>query len=101
MTNKELEQLQVSKIKTSYVHSLKSKKSEIDSTYLDKKVSTEQFRTYIRNIIVNTNSKSLEDKSPATKRFLIALSKQYNKDGIIQLVYNSMLKADGLGAIKI
>ena len=99
MTNKELEQLQVSKIKTSYVHSLQSHKTEIDNTYLDKSVSTEQFKTYIRNIIMNTNSLEYSDKSPATKRFLMSLNKQYNKAGIITLVYNSMLKADGLGVI--
>lgn len=99
MTNQELAQRQVSTIKASYSHTLTKYKTDIDTTFLNKSVDTKGFKHYIRQLIIGTNDKPIEDKSPATKRFLTSLDRQYNKDGVLMLVYNSMLKADGLGVI--
>ena len=86
--------------KSSYVHSLLKKKDEINSKYSDSRVSTQQLKQFVREIIISTNDKDLDKKSVATKRFLISLDQQKSKTGILQLVYNSMLNGDGCGVIK-
>jgi hypothetical protein len=48
---------------------------------------------------MSTNNLPLEKKSPATKRFIQSLKTKRNKDEIVFLVTNSLLKADGLGTI--
>lgn len=50
-------------------------------------------------VVMSTNSKEYDQKSVATKRFLINLEKQRTKDGIIFLVYNSKLNGDGCGVV--
>jgi hypothetical protein len=53
----------------------------------------------VESIVVGTNTKDLEHKSQATKRFLMYLRKQRTKDGIMTLVWNARLKGDGLGVL--
>lgn len=83
--------------KSSYVHSLYEHKDEITSQFESRSINTQQFKQFIREIIINTNDKSLENKSKSTKRFLTSLEQQNSKTGVLQLVWNSMLKGDGLG----
>jgi hypothetical protein len=91
--------IQLTKIKTSYVHSLQQNKNLIDSNYYNKNITTQQLKQIVRDIIISTNDKSIENKSTSTKRFLSSLERQRTKDNIITLVYNSMLNGDGLGVI--
>lgn len=90
--------IELTKTKNTYANHLADLRTAIDSAYEDLNISTEDFRTLVRDIIMKTNNKSLEKKSQATKRFLMALDKQRSKDQILILVYNSMLLADGLGS---
>lgn len=85
--------------KTSYVHSLKEHKDEINRRVNDPMINTIQLKQYVKDVVVNTNDKTLENKSAATKRFLMSLDKQKSKAGILTLVWNSMLNGDGLGVI--
>lgn len=91
--------IELSKVKASYTHSLAKNLNEINRKYADKSVSTYYFKNYIKNLVLETNDKSIDDKSPATKRFLASLENQKSKDQIITLVYNTYCKADGLGVI--
>lgn len=96
MTN----QIQLTTKKSSYVHSLSEYKTEINLKYENTSVSVQQLKQFVRDIIINTNNKTLENKSQSTKKFLMSLEKQTSKTGILQLVWNSMLNGDGLGVIK-
>ncbi len=92
-------QVELTKINGSYVNQLQANIAEINNKFSDRTVSTQQLKQIVRDIVIDTNDKSLNDKSPATKRFLDSLEKQKSKDGIIMLVYNAQLKGDGLGVI--
>ncbi len=96
MTN----QIQLTTKKSSYVHSLSEYKTEITLKYENPSVNVQQLKQFVRDIIINTNNKTLENKSQSTKKFLMSLEKQTSKTGILQLVWNSMLNGDGLGVIK-
>jgi len=85
--------------KGSYVENLVAHETEINNAYNNYNVKVPQFLSLIESIIVDTNTKDLDKKSPATKRFLIALRKQRTKDGIMTLVWNARLKGDGLGVL--
>ena len=91
--------IELSKVNTSYVNQLEMRNDEIEQSYYDSSVSVQQFKKVVRDIIIETNDKSLEEKSTATKRFLSSLEKLNSKETIIQLVWNSRLNGDGLGVI--
>ena len=93
MTN----QIELTTKKSSYVHSLFEHRDEITKKFESKQVNTNQLRQFVREIVINTNSKTVDNKSQSTKRFLLSLDKQTSKVGIVQLVWNSMMKGDGLG----
>ena len=90
-------QVELTTKKSSYVHSLFEHRDEITSRYEDRTVNTNQLKQFVREIVINTNSKTIENKSQSTKKFLMYLDKQTSKVGIVQLVWNSMMKGDGLG----
>lgn len=90
---------QLTKVTGSYVHCLQEKTTEIVAEYNNVRVSTPQFKQFVRTIVMSANTKPLEQKSVATKRFLTSLERQTSKDGILMLVYNSQLNGDGLGVI--
>lgn len=92
-------QLELTTKKTSYVHSLCEYKDEINNRFNNPSITTVQLKQFVREVVINTNEKSLEQKSVATKKFLMSLDKQKSKYGILQLVWNSMLNGDGLGVI--
>jgi hypothetical protein len=96
---KSLSEIQLTTKKSSYVHSLTEKNSEIENSYYDRTVSTLQFKEVVRNIVLETNNKTESNKSESTKRFLLSLDRQKSKDGILQLVWNSRMKGDGLGVV--
>lgn len=83
--------------KSSYVHSLMTRNEEIEKSYYDNSISLAQFKTVVRNIVLETNNKTVENKSVATKRFLSSLEQQKSKTGVLQLVWNARMKGDGLG----
>lgn len=85
--------------KSSYVYSLNEHKDEITNKFNNPSITTVQLKQFVREIIINTNDKTLENKSQSTKRFLLSLDKQKSKYGILTLVWNSMLNGDGLGVI--
>lgn len=91
--------MELTKIKNSYVHELNAHQKEIDDCYNNKSKNVNDLKDLVRQIVMNTNSKSYDEKSVATKRFLLSLEKQRSKDDIITLVYNSKLNGDGLGVI--
>jgi predicted RNA binding protein with dsRBD fold (UPF0201 family) len=93
MTN----QIELTTKKTSYVHSLFEHRDEITKKFESKQVNTNQLKQFVREIVINTNSKTVDNKSQSTKRFLMYLDKQTSKVGVVQLVWNSMMKGDGLG----
>ncbi len=93
MTN----QIELTTKKTSYVHSLFEHRDEITKKFESKQVNTNQLKQFVREIVINTNSKTVDNKSQSTKRFLMYLDKQKSKVGVVQLVWNSMMKGDGLG----
>ena len=93
MTN----QIELTTKKTSYVHSLFEHRDEITKKFESKQVNTNQLKQFVREIVINTNSKTVDNKSQSTKRFLMSLDKQTSKTGIVMLVWNSMMKGDGLG----
>lgn len=93
MTN----QIELTTKKSSYVHSLFEHRDEITKKFESKQVNTNQFKQFVREIVINTNSKTVDNKSQSTKRFLLSLDKQTSKTGIVMLVWNSMMKGDGLG----
>lgn len=83
--------------KSSYVYSLAEHNDEIENNYYDQSISLSQFKQVVKNIVLATNNKSEDEKSPATKRFLSSVDKQYSKTGVLQLVWNARMKGDGLG----
>ena len=85
--------------KTSYVYSLRDHKEEINKKVNDPSINTIQLKQYVKDVVISTNDKTIEQKSQATKRFLMSLDKQKSKTGILTLVWNSMLNGDGLGVI--
>ena len=85
--------------KGSYVENLVAHEAEINNAYNNYSIKVPQFMSLVEAIVVDTNSKDLEHKSQATKRFLISLRKQRTKDGIMTLVWNARLKGDGLGVL--
>jgi len=89
--------IELTKIKGSYVNQLEQRNTEIENSYYDQSVTTQEFKQVVKNIVLETNTKSVEKKSVATKRFLESLERQRTKDGIIMLVWNARLKGDGLG----
>lgn len=91
--------MELTKIKNSYVHELNVHQKEIDACYNDKAKNVNDLKDLVRQVVMNTNSKEYDQKSVATKRFLISLEKQRTKDGIIFLVYSSKLNGDGCGVI--
>ena len=93
MTN----QIELTTKKSSYVHSLFEHRDEITRKYENKQVNTQQLKQFVRDIVISTNSKTIENKSQSTKKFLLSLDKQTSKTGIVMLVWNSMMKGDGLG----
>lgn len=93
MTN----QVELTTKKSSYVHALFEHRDEITQKFEDRSINTVQLKNFIREIVLNINSKTIENKSQSTKRFLTYLDKQISKTGIVQLVWNSMMKGDGLG----
>jgi hypothetical protein len=90
---------ELSKNSNSFAYSLNSNLSKIYEMYGSKSVSTESLRETVLHIVMSTNDLPLEKKSPATKRFIQSLRTRRNKDEIVFLVTNSLLKADGLGTI--
>lgn len=91
--------MELTKIKNSYVHELNEHQKEIDACYNDINKTVNDLKSLVKQVVMNTNSKEYDQKSVATKRFLINLEKQRTKDGIIFLVYNSKLNGDGCGVI--
>jgi transcriptional accessory protein Tex/SPT6 len=85
--------------KGSYVENLVAHEAEINKAYSNYSIKTPQFMSLVESIVVGTNTKDLEHKSQATKRFLMYLRKQRTKDGIMTLVWNARLKGDGLGVL--
>lgn len=94
MTNKEL-----SKTSSSFAYALNNNLPKIYELYGSKTVSTESLKQTVLHIVMGVNNLPLEKKSPATKRFIQSLNTKRNKDEIVFLVTNSLLKADGLGTI--
>lgn len=90
---------ELTNIKSSYVGNLKANKNTFDYAYANPAIKADQLKSIVKNIVLNTNDKTIEDKSEATKRFLVSLDKLRSKDQIMTLVYNSMLKGDGQGVI--
>ena len=90
---------ELSKNSNSFAYSLNSNLSKIYELYGSKSVSTESLRETVLHIVMSTNDLPIENKSPATKRFIQSLRTKRNKDEIVFLVTNSLLKADGLGTI--
>lgn len=91
--------LELTECKGSYVNRLIEYRAYIEMRYTEPDVSVSEFRNTVREIILTTNGKKIEDKSPATKRFLTYLSKARTKDDISFLVWNAALKGDGLGVL--
>lgn len=91
--------IQLTKKKTSYVNQLSLHKEEINKQVNNPLVSLQQLKQYVRDVVISTNDKSLENKSQATKRFLMSLDKQKSKSNVLTLVWNSMLNGDGFGVI--
>lgn len=85
--------------KGSYVENLVAHEAEINNAYNNYSIKAPQFMSLVGSIVVSTNSKELDKKSAATKRFLTNLRKQRTKDGIMTLVWNARLKGDGLGVV--
>lgn len=92
-------QINLTTVNGSYVQQLFQHDSELKNSFNDKSVSVYQLKQLVRDIVVNTNNKSIENKSTSTKRFLRSLEGQNSKLGIMTLVYNSILNGDGLGVI--
>jgi hypothetical protein len=92
-----INQIELTTKKTSYVHSLFEHRDEITKKFESKQVNTNQLKQFVREIVINTNSKTVDNKSQSTKRFLMYLDKRTSKVGVVQLVWNSMMKGDGLG----
>jgi hypothetical protein len=90
---------ELSKISGSFANSLNNNLSKIYELHGLKSVTTESLRQTVLHIVMNTNNLPLEKKSTATKRFIQSLNQKRNKDEIVFLVTNSILKADGLGTI--
>lgn len=90
---------ELSKNSNSFAYSLNNNLSKIYELYGSKSVTTESLRQTVLHIVMSTNNLPIEKKSPATKRFIQTLNTRRNKDEIVFLVTNSLLKADGLGTI--
>lgn len=91
--------LELTECKGSYVNRLIENKVYIERMYNSPKVSAAEFRAEVRQIVLTTNHKKIEDKSEATKRFLSFLNKVKTKTDILSLVWNATLKGDGLGVL--
>ena len=74
--------------------------SDIITAVTEDSTSFAEMQAYIRNLIIKINDKPIDKKSPATKKFLLALNKQYSKAGISLLVYNTLLAGDNMAVIK-
>ena len=86
--------------KHSYVYHLNVNSDLIQDMYEDESINSYQLADKVKQIIINVNDKEIDKKSKATLRFLQSLDKvKYSKDEIVMLVWNSMMKGDGLGVI--
>ena len=83
----------------SYVYHLNANKNEIQDMYEDEAINTKTLIDRIKQIVINVNTKELSQKSKATLRFLASLESKKTKDDVVMLVWNSMMKGDGLGVI--
>ena len=79
-------------------HALESNKVEIERLYNANNLAN--MKEFVRNVVVSINDKPLDKKSVATKRFLNALNQQRNCLGVLQLVWNTIMKGDNLGVIR-
>ena len=91
--------IELTKVSGSYVNQLMKYKTDITNKHADRTISVSALKEFVREIVINTNDKSLADKSPATKRFLASLEKQTTKDNIVTLVWNAIMAGDGLQVI--
>ena len=64
MTN----QIELTTKKTSYVHSLFEHRDEITKKFESKQVNTNQLKQFVREIVINTNSKNTNSKTSITVR---------------------------------
>lgn len=84
----------------SYVYHLNVNSDLIQDMYEDESINSCQLADKVKQIIINVNDKEIDKKSKATLRFLQSLDKvKHSKDEIVMLVWNSMMKGDGLGVI--
>lgn len=89
----------LTKVQGSYVHQLVENNDIIESYYYDPEVSINSFRNLVNEVIIETNSKDIDSKSTATKRFLIALNNCKSKESILSLIWNARLSGDNCAVI--
>lgn len=92
--------INLTEVNNSYVHSLNQNMNKILSSYSDEHVNLFEFKSLVRQIVIDTNDKPIEQKSNSTKRFLTSLDRQKSKTEVLSLVYNSQLSGDNLKVIK-
>lgn len=90
---------ELTKTKGSYVEQLLAHEAEINQAYNSKAVSTETMKEVVRQIVMGTNDKDFDHKSPATKRFLFHLQTKKTKCEVLSLVWSARMKGDNLGVI--
>ena len=90
---------ELTKTKGSYVEQLNVHNEEINQYYNNRSTTVDQMKELVRSIIVGTNDKDLDHKSPATKLFLLHLSQKRTKNDVLSLVWSARMKGDNLGVI--
>lgn len=84
--------VELSNKKGSLANCLLDNKTKIETLYATSNVMT--MKSEVRSLVIAINDKPLDKKSVATKRFLQSLDRQRNKDGILTLVWNTILAGD-------
>lgn len=91
-------------VEQSYVHTLLKNKDQLEEWFEDETINKDNYCTKVSNLIISVNTKDLDHKSKATKRFLesvnlIKINKYKTKLDLLSLCWNSILKGDNCGVI--